>query len=193
MPFPVVHERTIAAGVAHPSHYISRISRMQTKIGDARLRAVGLATAQLPVLFMLSGGQRLSQIELARRAKVEQPSMAQLLARMERDGLIQRVPDPADGRSSLIMLSEEAKRRLPKGRVILSESNAEMTKGMTAEEIAKLIGLLGRVLENIDKIYGQRWCCEPLSLGIYNFRAPMCRTEVRGLTPILCNPGTWGC
>jgi DNA-binding MarR family transcriptional regulator len=138
--------------LAHPSHYFSRIGRAQTRIGDARLRAVGLATAQLPVLSMLSGGRQLSQIELARRAKVEQPSMAQLLARMERDGLIRRVPDPSDRRSSLVMLTEEAERRLPAGRAILLQSNADMTEGLSEDDVAQLLRLLGQVLENVDKI-----------------------------------------
>lgn len=138
--------------LAHPSHYFSRIGRAQTRIGDARLRAVGLATAQLPVLSMLSGGRQLSQIELARRAKVEQPSMAQLLTRMERDGLIRRVPDPSDRRSSLIMLTEEAERRLPAGRAILRQSNADMTQGISSGELEQLLALLKRVLENVEQI-----------------------------------------
>ena len=136
----------------HPSHYFSRIGRAQTRIGDARLRAAGLATAQLPVLSMLSGGGSLSQTELARRAKVEQPSMAQLLIRMERDGLIQREPDPSDRRTSLITLTEEAKRRVPAGRAILRQANADITRGFSAEDVDKLLELLGRVLDNVDGI-----------------------------------------
>ncbi|MGI4876394.1 MAG: MarR family winged helix-turn-helix transcriptional regulator [Janthinobacterium lividum] len=135
-----------------PSHYFSRIGRAQTRIGDARLRAAGLATAQLPVLSMLSSGASLSQTELARRAKVEQPSMAQLLIRMERDALIQREPDPSDRRTSLITLTEEAKRRVPVGRAILRQANADMTRGFSAEDVEKLLELLGRVLENVDGI-----------------------------------------
>jgi MarR family transcriptional regulator for hemolysin len=138
--------------LAHPSHYFSRIGRAQMRIGDARLKAVGLATAQLPVLSMLSGGRQLSQIELARLAKVEQPSMEQLLTRMERDGLIKRVPDPTDRRSSLIMLTAEAEWRLPAGRAILRQSNADMTDGLSDAEIAQLLSLLARVLENVDRI-----------------------------------------
>jgi len=138
--------------LTHPSHYFSRIARAQTRIGDARLRAAGLATAQLPVLSMLSGGLSLSQTELARRARVEQPSMAQLLVRMERDGLIRREPDPSDRRSSLITLTEAAQRRLPVGRKILRQANADMTRGFSDEEIEQLLTLLGRVLENVDGI-----------------------------------------
>ncbi|WP_419815767.1 MarR family winged helix-turn-helix transcriptional regulator [Glacieibacterium sp.] len=136
----------------HPSHYFSRIGRAQTRIGDVRLRAAGLATAQLPVLSMLSRGASLSQTELARRAKVEQPSMAQLLVRMERDGLIQREPDPSDRRPSLITLTEKAKRRIPASRAILRQANADMTRGFSAEDVDKLLELLGRVLENVDGI-----------------------------------------
>lgn len=139
--------------LAYPSHYFNRIGRAQTLIGDARLRAMGLAMAQLPVLSMLGGGGRqISQIELARRARVEQPPMAQLLTRMERDGLIRRVPDPSDRRSSLIMLTDEAEWRLPAGRGILRQGNADMTQRMSGGEIEQLLSLLKRVVENVDQI-----------------------------------------
>jgi MarR family transcriptional regulator for hemolysin len=138
------------APMEHPGHYLSRISRGLTRVGDARLRPLGLATAQLPVLSMLRGGERLSQAELAKTAKVEQPTMAQLLARMERDGLIRREPDPGDRRSSLVMLTDAARERLPAGRQVLREGNAEMTRGLSEDEVATLIGLLRRVLANVE-------------------------------------------
>lgn len=140
----------------HPGHYLSRISRGLTRIGDARLRPLGLATAQLPVLSMLRGGERLSQAELAKMAKVEQPTMAQLLARMERDGLIRREPDPRDRRSSLVMLTDAARERLPGGRQVLREGNAEMTRGLSEDEVATLISLLRRVLDNVEGMQPER-------------------------------------
>lgn len=136
--------------LANPGHYVSRISRALSRIGDARLRDLGFATAQLPVLTALKDGARMSQIELARWAKVEQPSMAQLLARMEREGLIMREPDPRDRRSSLISLTDKAKDRLPAGRAVLRQGNAEMTAGMSPEEVAQLVALLQRVLGNVE-------------------------------------------
>lgn len=135
---------------AHPGHYFSRISRALTRIGDARFQELGFATAQLPVLSALKDGASLSQMELARWAKVEQPSMAQLLTRMERDGLIQRKPDPTDRRSSLVSLTETAEAKLPKGRAILQQANREMTSGFTKAEVATLVDLLQRVLANVE-------------------------------------------
>lgn len=136
--------------LAHPGHYFSRIARGLTRIGDARLRDLGFATAQLPVLVALKDGARLSQTELARWAKVEQPTMAQMLARMERDGLIHREPDPNDKRSSLVSLTAEARQRLPAGRTVLRQGNADMTQGLSDHEVATLVALLRRVLANVE-------------------------------------------
>ncbi|WP_442680325.1 MarR family winged helix-turn-helix transcriptional regulator [Sphingomonas sp. ASY06-1R] len=132
------------------SHFISRIGRGMTRLGDARLRPLGFATAQLPVLIALKDGAKWSQRELARWAKVEQPTMAQLLSRMERDGLIRREPDPADGRSSLISLTGEAHARLPAARDILVQGNRDMMRGLSAMEEATLLTLLERVMANVE-------------------------------------------
>ncbi|MFI5519869.1 MarR family winged helix-turn-helix transcriptional regulator [Streptomyces platensis] len=63
-----------------------------SRVNDRRLRPLGLTFAQMPVLAALSKADALSQKELAGLARIEQPSMAQLLARMDRDGLIRRTP-----------------------------------------------------------------------------------------------------
>jgi MarR family transcriptional regulator, transcriptional regulator for hemolysin len=115
-------------------HFFSLIAKGLTRIGDARLRPLGFATAQLPVLAGLNAKGALSQAELARLAKVEQPSMAQLLARMERDGIIRRDADPNDRRSSLIVLTDKARAKLPAGRTVLQKSNSEITAGFSAKD-----------------------------------------------------------
>ena len=138
--------------MAHPGHYFSRIARALTRIGDIRLRDLGFATAQLPVLAALKDGARMSQTDLARWAKVEQPTMAQMLARMERDGLIRREGDPNDRRSSVISLTKQARAKVPAGRAVLRQGNVEMTKGLTAREVETLLSLLRRVLANVEEM-----------------------------------------
>ena len=138
-----------------PGHFISRVHRAMTRIGDTRLKELGFATAQLPVLGALHGGEKRSQTDLARLAKVEQPTMAQLLSRMERDGLITREPDPDDRRSSLVSLTVQALERLPAGREILLQGNRDMTRGLSHEEVETLVSLLERVLTNVEALVGQ--------------------------------------
>src|SRR5271170_7449896 len=90
--------------------YINRLARVNTRWLEPRLAELGLAAAQLPVFGRIKAHGPLSQKDLAVLLRVEQPSMAQLLSRMERAGLIERKADPNDGRSSRIHLTNRAVR-----------------------------------------------------------------------------------
>ena len=87
----------------HSSGYLANwAARLFARSIDKRLRPLGLSSAYMPIFFALAGGEALSQKALADRAAVEQPTMANTLKRMERDGLIARRPDPRDARASLV-------------------------------------------------------------------------------------------
>lgn len=137
-----------------PGHLISLAARGFARLSEARLKPLGFGVGHLPVLIALRDGRASTQRDLARFAKIEQPPMAQMLARMERDGLIQRVPDPADGRSSRITLTEMAKARLPDAVVALLRGNEEVLSDFTNEEAGLLADLLKRLLANLDRIAG---------------------------------------
>lgn len=133
-----------------PGHLINRSARLLNRWGDERFQRLGLAIAQMPVLYALKDGAALTQTDLAKMAQIEQPTMAQLLIRMERDGLIRRTPNPQDKRSSLVSLTPFALKKLPSAKVVLTEGNAEALQGFTDREIATLSRLLLRVVKNLD-------------------------------------------
>jgi MarR family transcriptional regulator for hemolysin len=135
-----------------PGHLISLAARGFARLSEARLKPLGFGIGYLPVLVALTSGRAETQRDLARFAKMEQPSMAQMLVRMERDGLIRRVPDPADGRSSLISLTEIAEARLPDAFTVLFQGNREALNGFTNEEAAQLVALLTRLIGNLDRL-----------------------------------------
>ena len=135
-----------------PGHLISLAARGFARLSEARLKPLGFGVGHLPVLVALQDGRASTQRDLARFAKIEQPPMAQMLARMERDGLIRRTPDPDDGRSSRIMLTEAAEARLPDAIAVLFQGNGEALKGFTDEEAGQLIALLKRLIANLDQI-----------------------------------------
>lgn len=137
-----------------PGHLISLAARGFTRLSESRLKPLGFGVGQLPVLVALENGKASTQRDLARFAKVEQPPMAQMLARMERDGLIERTPDPADGRSSRIMLTEVARESMPEAIATLFQGNREALNGFTRQESEQLVGLLTRLIANLDKIAG---------------------------------------
>jgi MarR family transcriptional regulator for hemolysin len=138
--------------LSSPGHLISLAARGFARLSETRLKPHGFGVGHLPVLIALQDGQAETQRDLARFAKIEQPSMAQMLARMERGGLIQRTPDAADGRSSRVALTELARTRLPDACAALSEGNREALSGFTDEEAAQLLALLMRVITNLDRV-----------------------------------------
>ncbi len=135
-----------------PGHLISLAARGFARLSEARLKPLGFGIGYLPVLIALNTGRAKTQRDLARFARMEQPSMAQMLVRMERDGLIRRAPDPADGRSSLVTLTEVAKARLSEACAVLFQGNREVQGGFTKEEAAQLTDLLTRLIANLDSI-----------------------------------------
>lgn len=136
----------------NPLKLVGLVNRAFARLVDVPLRELGIATGQVPVLVALKQHGALPQAELARIARVEQPSMAQLLSRMERDGLVQRTPDPADGRSRLITLTDQAQRQLPKGRAVMEATSEQALAGFSAKERDQLGALLARVLANLDAV-----------------------------------------
>ncbi|MBF5046654.1 MarR family transcriptional regulator [Aggregicoccus sp. 17bor-14] len=135
---------------ATAAFWLNRASRALLRLHESRLRPLGFGMSQLPVLLALEADGALSQKELARCARVEQPTMAEQLARMERDGVVQREPNPEDRRGSLTSLTRTARARLPELKAALLRGEEEATAGLSAKERATLLQLLQRVVQNLE-------------------------------------------
>lgn len=138
-----------------PAPLINMASRSLARLGDRRVKPLGFSIGQMPVLYLLRHGEAMPQARLAKLTKMEQPSMAQLLTRMERDGLIRRLPDPKDGRSSLISLTEQALAQLPAAREALAAESRKTYAGFSDDDLAMLITLLRRLNDNLDRMVAQ--------------------------------------
>lgn len=135
-----------------PTFWVNQVSRLLTRHFERRLRPFDAGMAYLPVIFGLEQSENgsLLQKQLAEIAYVEQPTMAALLTRMKRDGLIEREVHLTDKRASQICLTEKAKQRIPSIKEeILAVAEQAMT-GFTDEDRSVLIGLLQRVAKNLN-------------------------------------------
>ncbi|MCP1203620.1 MULTISPECIES: MarR family winged helix-turn-helix transcriptional regulator [Acetobacter] len=130
-------------------YMVNWAARLFAREMDEALRPFGLMSGQLPVIFALADGKQQPQRELVRLAAVEQSTMAKTLARMERDGLIQRTPDPNDRRSALISLSSSAADRLPDISAAVAAINARSHMHLTVENGELLLNLLRQVINNL--------------------------------------------
>ena len=111
-------------------YLMNHIARQFAILLSEGLKPLGIAPAQFPILIELWNKDGLSQQELVGRADLKQATIANTLARMERDGLITREPNPEDARSRLIMLTEHAR--------ALQSSSTEIAKAINQEALADL-------------------------------------------------------
>ncbi|WP_182084786.1 MarR family winged helix-turn-helix transcriptional regulator [Aureimonas sp. ME7] len=139
-----------------PGHLVSLAARGFARLSEARLKPLRFGVGHLPVLVALRDGKASTQRDLARFARIEQPPMAQMLGRMERDGLIRRTPDPNDGRSQRVMLTDAALARLPEAVAVLFRGNRDALNGFTQGEAEQFVALLTRLLANLDRLTDDR-------------------------------------
>ena len=92
--------------VGYVANHLARL--LEKNLAQA-IRPLGLTPGQFPVLLALWERDGRTQKALVSITDVEQATMANTLARMERDGLIRREADPQDNRSRLVFLTERAR------------------------------------------------------------------------------------
>lgn len=112
-----------------------------------RIRPLGLAPAQFMTLLELWPEDGLTQKELVARLDVEQATMANTLARMERDGLIRRRPHPRDGRAQSIYLTDKAKALEGPATAAATATNESALADLTPDERVQFVSLMSRVIE----------------------------------------------
>ena len=81
--------------------------------------------------------------ELARRSRLSKQTMTTLVRRVERDGLVERRPDPTDARATLVSLTPRARAFEPVAARVLADVNALVQARLGPEEIATLRAALG--------------------------------------------------
>ena len=125
--------------------------RLLRRLADRHLKPLGLSSAHLPVINALTADDALAQKALARIAAIEQPTMAAMLVRMERDGVIVRRPDPNDGRSALFSLSAATRRKVPAIRRAIEQVNQDALSGLPANERRRFRRQLNAIVEDIEE------------------------------------------
>lgn len=135
---------------------MNRAARLLRRLADLRLAPLGLTSGYMPVLTALAGGDALSQKILTERAGIEQPTMAATLGRMERDGVIERRPDPADKRSARFCLTPATCDKLPSIAAVIDGMNEDALAALDEADRAAFGQTLQQVTDALEKALGNR-------------------------------------
>ncbi|MDX6336336.1 MAG: hypothetical protein QOG05_3676 [Streptosporangiaceae bacterium] len=135
LPSPDLADRALAAGVAAGLERLIGLFRwLSPPSGMSLTAAATLATLER------SGPRRLTA--LAAREGVTQPAMTQLVARLQDAGLVDRVPDPADGRVVQVRITADGQAMLAGRRAVRAERVAALLARLSPGEQAALAAAL---------------------------------------------------
>jgi DNA-binding MarR family transcriptional regulator len=134
-----------------PGYVVNHLARLFARALERRIRPHGASIGQFPVLLCLWEEQGLTQTQLAERLAIEQPTMANTLQRMERDGLIRRAPDPQDRRQAHVHLTARGAALEEPLTAEARRVNALATAGLAGADRALLMDLLRHIAGNLER------------------------------------------
>ncbi len=128
----------------------NHMARLFASALHRRIAPLGIAPAQFMVLLELWQRDERTQADLTAVLAVEQATMANTLARMERDGLIHKRPSETDKRSKLICLTPMALTLQEAAVGAASGVNAGALDGFSQQEQQQFLALMARVIRNLQ-------------------------------------------
>lgn len=106
-----------------------------------------LSLTQLRVLAILRD-RRVKMSELTNFLGLDKSTVSGLVDRAEKRGLLQRAPNPADGRATDVFLTAEGMQLADLGEGKIARSLSPMTGKLTRAETLRLTALLEHVLKH---------------------------------------------
>jgi DNA-binding MarR family transcriptional regulator len=125
----------------------SRLSRQLAAALQRDLEPLGLTPGQFAVLLELDTTDGLTQADLSVRLRVEQPSMAQTVARLRRNGFVQRSTHEGDRRATRLWLTDKARDALPPAVEAATRANERALRALDPEQAAALLAALQRLVD----------------------------------------------
>ena len=126
-------------------YLVNRAARVMAQQLAEELRPAGVAIGQWAILLFLWAQDSMSQAELARVVAIEPPTVVRTVDRMVRDGLVERLPDPNDGRITRIHLTERGRALRDQLVSRADEVNERNLARFSPDERRRLLGLLTRI------------------------------------------------
>jgi len=139
-----------AGGIPEPQRHLGYLLRRAQQLHVAtwsRVVSAEISSVQYSILVTLDQRGEASQRELCDAVDLDRSTIADLVARMERHGLIARRRDDVDARRNTVTLTEhglaERRRLLP----LVEAAQAELVKGMSVEQQEALRDALHTMLD----------------------------------------------
>ena len=140
------HEDVSGTGLATA---VVNAARSMRTVLSRNLLATGLYAGQDGVILTLSEEGGMTAGALAARLGVKAPTMTRTIGRLEAQGFVERRPDEADGRLTVVHLTEAGRASVDRIAEAGRLSERQAAEGLSEKEVRNLLKLLRAMDENL--------------------------------------------
>lgn len=125
-------------------------NQAMTNHAERALKPYGLTVEQFILLKNITGEDALSQNQLCEIVGKSAANVTRILDRLQKKSLVKRKQNPADRRSTLLVLTDQGEEMVEKVSSLFESFSEYLTKGMSSQEQDFFIECLEKIQGNLD-------------------------------------------
>jgi DNA-binding MarR family transcriptional regulator len=134
------------------AYLINKASKQLKNKLDKALKEFDITAAQFSVIIQIhSSGQPITAAEIAERLGSDRPTVSGIINRLEQKGIVLKVYNPEDKRSSYLEIYKEANKLVDKIKSISEELTIDIFSIYSKEESKQLTTMIQRLIEGTDR------------------------------------------
>jgi MarR family transcriptional regulator, lower aerobic nicotinate degradation pathway regulator len=131
---------------SRPGFLVRRMHQIHVGLFLEECRDYEITPIQFAILTVLYSGNALDQITLSNSVGVDRTSGADVIRRLYRRGLVERVPSREDRRAMLVHITDEGKAFVRRMQPHMERAQERFISPLTAAEQTLFIGLIEKVV-----------------------------------------------
>jgi DNA-binding MarR family transcriptional regulator len=140
-----------------PIHLLHRAGQCAGDIFHAEMKDGDLTPRQLAVLVTVAGNEGLSQTGLVDRTGIDRSTLADIVRRMQRKGLLQRRRTREDARAYAVKLTDEGRRVLRVADPLAKRVDERILDALPTKQREQFVDDLLAIVDTLQKLSaGQR-------------------------------------
>ncbi|RUO99155.1 MarR family transcriptional regulator [Hyphomicrobium sp.] len=127
-------------------HLLRRVDQCATQLYSTETADTDLTLRQLAILTAISRQENLSQTDLVTITGIDRSTVAGIVSRLLRKGLLERKRSPLDGRAYCVRLSKKGQKAIAGADRIYSRVEKKLLAGVPASEANQFASTLRTIL-----------------------------------------------
>jgi MarR family transcriptional regulator, temperature-dependent positive regulator of motility len=123
-------------------HLLHRVSQRADEVFIREMGGTGLTPRQFAVLLAAAQNEKSSQTDLVERTGIDRSTVAEMVRRMVKKGLLQRRRSRQDARAYAVRVTEEGRRTLDAAQPRAERAGAAVLENLSGEQRKVLVDAL---------------------------------------------------